>query len=95
MASRVLSLRMDADLWDRIRDRAAKRGMTAQDYVAAMLVRDDFDERFKAAVEETERLYGPQQDGHPADECRQDGRFQERHRPRPAPPYSSPSAGIR
>ncbi|MFG1808991.1 ribbon-helix-helix protein, CopG family [Streptomyces sp. NPDC049040] len=62
MASRVLSLRVDADLWDRIRERAAKRGMTAQDYVVTALVRDDFDERFKAAVEETERFYGPRQD---------------------------------
>ncbi|CAG6393871.1 ribbon-helix-helix protein, CopG family [Streptomyces cocklensis] len=60
MASRVLSLRIDADLWDRIRDHAARRGMTAQDYVVTALVRDDFDERFKAAVEETERFYGQQ-----------------------------------
>jgi len=59
MASRVLSLRIDADLWDRIRGHAAKRGMTAQDYVVATLVRDDFDERFHTAVEETERFYGP------------------------------------
>jgi hypothetical protein len=59
MASRVLSLRMDTELWDRIRDRAARRGMSAQDYVVSMLVRDDFDERFRAAVDETERFYGP------------------------------------
>ncbi|CAG7639431.1 ribbon-helix-helix protein, CopG family [Actinacidiphila bryophytorum] len=60
MASRVLSLRIDADLWDRIREHAAKRGMSAQDYVVTALVRDDFDERFKAAVEETDRFYGLQ-----------------------------------
>lgn len=60
MASRVLSLRIDGELWDRIRDHAAKRGMTAQDYVVRTLVRDDFDERFKAAVDETERFYGRQ-----------------------------------
>ena len=58
MASRVLSLRIDADLWDRIREHAAKRGMSAQDYVVTALVRDDFDERFKAAVEETPRAPG-------------------------------------
>lgn len=57
MASRVFSLRIDADLWDRIRDHAAKRGMTAQDYVVRTLVRDDFDERFKSAVAETDRFY--------------------------------------
>lgn len=75
MASRVFSLRIDADLWDRIRDHAAKSGMTAQDYVVRTLVRDDFDQRFRTAVEETERFYG-----------RQDPT---------APPYTSPSAGIR
>ena len=57
MASRVLSLRMDGELRDRIRDHAAKRGMSAQDYVVQALVRDDFDERFKAAVDETDRFY--------------------------------------
>ena len=61
MASRVLSLRIDADLWDRIREHAAKRGMSAQDYVVRTLVRDDFDERFSAAVEETDRFYGRSQ----------------------------------
>ncbi|SEN07178.1 hypothetical protein SAMN05216267_1001134 [Actinacidiphila rubida] len=58
MASRVLSLRIDGDLWDRIRAHAAKRGMSAQDYVVRTLIRDDFDERFKTAVEETDRFYG-------------------------------------
>lgn len=58
MASRVLSLRIDADLWDRIREHAARRGMSTQDYVLGTLVRDDFDERFKTAVDETERFYG-------------------------------------
>jgi hypothetical protein len=58
MASRVLSLRIDGDLWDRIRDHAAKRGMSAQDYVVRTLIRDDFDERFQAAVEATDRFYG-------------------------------------
>ncbi len=32
--------------------------MSIQDYVTQLLVRDDFDERFSAAVEETERFYG-------------------------------------
>ncbi len=58
MASKVLSLRIDGDLWDRIRGHAAKRGMSAQDYVVRTLIRDDFDERFMAAVEETDRFYG-------------------------------------
>ncbi|MFI1094512.1 ribbon-helix-helix protein, CopG family [Streptomyces sp. NPDC020917] len=62
MASRVLSLRMDGDLWDRIRDHAAKRGMSAQEYVIRTLIREDFDERFKTAVEETDRFYGRQDD---------------------------------
>lgn len=66
MATRVLSLRMDEDLWERIRARAARRGMSAQDYVIGTLVRDDFDERFEAAVDETERFYGGRP-GDPAD----------------------------
>ncbi len=32
--------------------------MTVQDYVVRTLVRDDFDERFKTSVDETERFYG-------------------------------------
>ncbi|WP_225845420.1 ribbon-helix-helix protein, CopG family [Streptomyces sp. HPF1205] len=67
MASRVLSLRIDGDLWDRIREHAARRGMSAQDYVIGTLVRDDFDERFKAAVDETERFYGGRYDDEAAD----------------------------
>lgn len=58
MGSTVLSLRMDSELLDRLRHHAAKRGMCVQDYVLRTLMRDDFDERFKAAVEETEKFYG-------------------------------------
>ncbi|WP_329132973.1 hypothetical protein OG552_14615 [Streptomyces sp. NBC_01476] len=97
MASRVLSLRMDGDLWDRISDHAARRGMSTQDYVIRTLVRDDFDERFKAAVEETERFYGV-----PA---AKDGAAGPELTPTPAPapqepqepqePQTRPSAGIR
>ncbi|EPJ38347.1 hypothetical protein STAFG_4608 [Streptomyces afghaniensis 772] len=32
--------------------------MSVQDYVVRTLIRDDFDQRFQAAVEETERFYG-------------------------------------
>ncbi|MFD7434598.1 ribbon-helix-helix protein, CopG family [Streptomyces sp. NPDC059861] len=58
MGTSVLSLRIDGDLLERLRHRAAKRGMSVQDYVVRTLMRDDFDERFEAAVEETERFYG-------------------------------------
>ncbi|MCZ7459572.1 hypothetical protein [Streptomyces sp. WMMC940] len=58
-ASAVLSLRLDGELLDRLREHAAQRGMSVQDYVVRALVRDDFDERFKAAVDETEKFYGP------------------------------------
>ncbi|MFC4494498.1 hypothetical protein ACFPA8_10175 [Streptomyces ovatisporus] len=58
MTSKVLSLRMDSELFDRLHDHAAKRGMSVQDYVVRTLVRDDFDERFQASVERTERFYG-------------------------------------
>ncbi|MGP3951705.1 ribbon-helix-helix protein, CopG family [Streptomyces sp. 7N604] len=58
MGSDVLSLRIDHDLLDRIRQHAAKRGMSVQDYVVRTLMRDDFDERFKTAVDETEKFYG-------------------------------------
>jgi predicted HicB family RNase H-like nuclease len=56
MGSNVLSLRIDGELFDRIRQHAARRGMSVQDYVVRTLIRDDFDERFKAAVDETEKL---------------------------------------
>jgi hypothetical protein len=59
MTSKVLSLRMDSELFDRLHRHAAKRGMSVQDYVVRTLIRDDFDERFQASVEETERFYGP------------------------------------
>ncbi|MET9081125.1 ribbon-helix-helix protein, CopG family [Streptomyces sp. NPDC004237] len=58
MGTSVLSLRIDKELLDRLRHHAAKRGMSVQDYVVGTLVRTDFDERFSAAVEETERFYG-------------------------------------
>jgi len=58
MTSKVLSLRMDSELFDRLHDHAAKRGMSVQDYVVRTLVRDDFDERFQASVDRTERFYG-------------------------------------
>jgi hypothetical protein len=59
MGTSVLSLRIDHDLLERLRHQAAKRGMSVQDYVVRTLIRDDFDQRFQAAVEETERFYGP------------------------------------
>ncbi|EFF91654.1 conserved hypothetical protein [Streptomyces sp. e14] len=58
MGTSVLSLRMDRELLKRLREHAAKRGMSVQDYVVRTLMRNDFDERFHAAVEETERFYG-------------------------------------
>ncbi|MFJ6804427.1 hypothetical protein ACIQRK_00020 [Streptomyces anulatus] len=58
MGSTVLSLRIDGELLDRLRQHASKRGMSVQDYVVRTLIRDDFDERFTAAVEETEKFYG-------------------------------------
>lgn len=56
MRTHVLSLRIDGKLLDRLRTHAAKRDMAVQDYVLQLLQRNDFDERFQAAVEETERL---------------------------------------
>ncbi|MGX4691406.1 ribbon-helix-helix protein, CopG family [Streptomyces sp. JNUCC 63] len=58
MGSSVLSVRIDHELLERLRGHAAKRGMSVQDYVVRTLIRDDYDERFQAAVEETERFYG-------------------------------------
>ncbi len=58
MGTHVLSVRIDGELLDRLRIHAAKRGMSVQDYVVRTLIRDDFDERFKAAVDETEKFYG-------------------------------------
>ncbi|ANP57182.1 putative DNA binding CopG/RHH family protein [Streptomyces griseochromogenes] len=58
MGTSVLSLRMDGELLERLRRHAAKRGMSVQDYVVRTLIRDDFDQRFQTAVEETEKFYG-------------------------------------
>ncbi|MFD0021062.1 ribbon-helix-helix protein, CopG family [Streptomyces sp. NPDC058382] len=58
MGSTVLSLRIDGELLDRLKQHAARRGMSVQDYVVRTLIRDDFDERFQAAVDETEKFYG-------------------------------------
>jgi predicted DNA binding CopG/RHH family protein len=58
MGTSVLSLRIDGELLERLRDHAAKRGMSVQDYVVRTLVRDDFDERFQTAVAETQKFYG-------------------------------------
>ncbi|GGM03155.1 hypothetical protein GCM10010129_53160 [Streptomyces fumigatiscleroticus] len=58
MGTSVLSLRIDGELLERLRHHAAKSGMSVQDYVVRTLMRSDFDERFRAAVEETERFYG-------------------------------------
>ncbi len=58
METSVLSLRIDAELLERLRQHAARRGMSVQDYVVRTLIRDDFDERFQTAVEETEKFYG-------------------------------------
>jgi predicted transcriptional regulator len=58
MGSTVLSLRLDGELYVRLSQHAARRGMSVQDYVVRTLIRDDFDERFKAAVDETEKFYG-------------------------------------
>ena len=58
MGTDVFSLRIDHDLLERIREHAAKRDMSVQDYVVRTLMRDDFDQRFQTAVEETERFYG-------------------------------------
>ncbi|THA32197.1 hypothetical protein E6R18_14650 [Streptomyces sp. A1277] len=66
----MLSLRIDGELLDRLKQHAAKRGMSVQDYVVRTLIRDDFDERFQAAVDETEKFYGMEvpADGVPAEE---------------------------
>ncbi|MFJ9147120.1 ribbon-helix-helix protein, CopG family [Streptomyces sp. NPDC102270] len=58
MGTSVFSLRIDGELLERLRDHAAKRGMSIQDYVIRTLIRDDFDERFQTAVDETEKFYG-------------------------------------
>ncbi|GHB16546.1 hypothetical protein GCM10010392_51230 [Streptomyces clavifer] len=67
----MLSLRIDGELLDRLRRHAARRGMTVQDYVVRTLVRDDFDERFNASVDETEKFYGADpRHAEPADRVR-------------------------
>jgi predicted HicB family RNase H-like nuclease len=65
MTTKVLTLRVDSELFVRLHEHAAKRGMSVQDYVIRRLVRDDFDERFQASVDKTEQLYGPQDSARP------------------------------
>jgi predicted DNA binding CopG/RHH family protein len=55
-ASTVISMRIDAELLERLRGHAAKRGMSVQDYIVRTLILDDFDQRLQSSVEETERL---------------------------------------
>lgn len=57
MGSKVLSLRIDGELLDRMRQHAAKRGMSVQEYVVRTLIREDFDERFHASLDETAAFY--------------------------------------
>ncbi|MEU7376829.1 hypothetical protein [Streptomyces albidoflavus] len=65
MDTHVLSLRMDSELFERLRGHAARRGMSVQDYVVRTMIRDDFDQRFQTAVEETEKFYGAEEGGAP------------------------------
>ncbi|MFE9773972.1 ribbon-helix-helix protein, CopG family [Streptomyces sp. NPDC005931] len=58
MGTDVLSLRIDHELLERLRQHAARSGTSVQDYVVRTLMRDDFDQRFRTAVEETEKFYG-------------------------------------
>ncbi|MBL1067527.1 ribbon-helix-helix protein, CopG family [Streptomyces sp. 7-21] len=64
MTSRVLSLRIDETLLDRLEEHAGRRGMTVQDYVSRVLAREDFDERFRRATRRTALL--AEWDGGPA-----------------------------
>ncbi|WP_233416445.1 hypothetical protein [Streptomyces sp. N35] len=105
MGTSVLSLRIDGELLDRLRHHAGIRGMNVQDYVIRALVRNDFDERFKAAVEETQRFYGAGESG--SYEEPYEASYEETTKPGPptrspgrhaaAAPVTqvSPSAGIR
>jgi predicted DNA binding CopG/RHH family protein len=63
-ASRVLSLRIDDELLERLNAYASRRGLTVQDYVIRILAREDFDERFRSATVATARLaeWGPPPD---------------------------------
>ncbi|MFF2846981.1 ribbon-helix-helix protein, CopG family [Streptomyces sp. NPDC058001] len=91
MGTTVLSLRIDEELLERLRRHAARRGMSVQDYVVGTLIRDDFDARFSAAVEETERFYGTSPEPLPAEDP---GRGTAAGQPGTVPQVS-PSAGIR
>ncbi len=54
----MLSVRIDSASLESIKERAAARDMTVQEYVVTTLQRDEFAERYKAAVLETFELYG-------------------------------------
>ncbi|WP_419995937.1 ribbon-helix-helix protein, CopG family [Streptomyces boninensis] len=56
MGTHVLSLRIDTELYESLRRHADRRGMNVQDYIVQTLIREDFDERFKVSIDETERL---------------------------------------
>lgn len=67
--SRVLSLRLDDELAERLQAYAARRGMTVQDYVVRILAREDFDERCRTAAQASARLaeWGRERGRRPAD----------------------------
>ncbi|MEZ3177218.1 ribbon-helix-helix protein, CopG family [Streptomyces pimonensis] len=52
----VFGLRIDRDLLERFRGHAAGRGMGVRGHAVQTLVRDDSDQRFRAAAEETEKF---------------------------------------
>ncbi|MFC5800859.1 BrnA antitoxin family protein [Streptomyces formicae] len=58
MATRMLSVRIDSETLESVKERAAARGMTVQEYVVGRLQRDEFEEQYQEAVIETLELYG-------------------------------------
>ncbi|MGP3999010.1 ribbon-helix-helix protein, CopG family [Streptomyces sp. 8N706] len=58
MATRMLSVRIDSETLESVKERAAARGMTVQEFVVTTLQRDEFEERFKEAFTETLETYG-------------------------------------
>ncbi|MGW7052162.1 hypothetical protein [Streptomyces sp. NPDC054887] len=57
MATRMLSVRIDSDTLASVKEQAAARDMSVQEYVVSTLQREGFHQRYMAAVKESIDVY--------------------------------------
>ncbi|GAA2061762.1 hypothetical protein GCM10009801_04320 [Streptomyces albiaxialis] len=57
MATRMLSVRIDSETLESVKERAEARGMTVQEFVVRNLQRDGFHDRFMESATEALEVY--------------------------------------